>query len=71
MLVAEEFMTSRDVCRYVQISMSMLNGLEKSGALVPRRKLPTNNRRLYSKKDVDVFLDSITVKQSASKETIK
>lgn len=66
MLVPEEFMTSREVCQYIQISMGMLNSLDKSGHLRPRRKLPTNNRRLYSKEDVDAFLDKITTSRALS-----
>lgn len=56
------WMTSREVCKYCQFSMSVLNSLEKSGVLKPKRKLPINKRRLYNKEDVDKFLDSITTK---------
>jgi DNA-binding transcriptional MerR regulator len=56
----EEFMTSRQVAKYINVSVSLINSLEEKGQLVPRRKLPTNNRRLYAKSDVDAFLESIS-----------
>lgn len=60
MLVSNNFMTSTDVCRYCGFSMTLLNSLEKQGYLKPRRKLPTCNRRLYKKEDVDLFLEMIS-----------
>ena len=56
----EEFMTSRQVAKYINVSVALINSLEEKGQLVPRRKLPTNNRRLYAKSDVDAFLESIS-----------
>ena len=57
------FMTSKEVCRYCNISISVLNKLERDGNLKPNRKLPINHRRLYTKEDVDKFLDSISTNQ--------
>lgn len=54
------FMSSSEVCKYLGISTSCLNNLEKKGNLKPRRKLPTSHKRLYLKEDVDKFLKSIT-----------
>ncbi len=65
MLVIEKFMTSKEVCRYCGFSVILLNRLEKDGILKPRRRLPTNGRWLYSKADVDDFLNKITVKRSS------
>lgn len=56
----EVFMTSRQVAKYLGVSVSLINSLEEKGQLVPRRKLPTNNRRLYAQSDVDAFIDSIS-----------
>lgn len=55
-----DFMSSSEVCEYLNISTSVLNGLEKTGKLKPKRKLPTSHKRLYLKEDVDRFLKSIT-----------
>lgn len=60
MTVNNDFMTSSEVCKYLDISTSVLNGLEKTGELKPQRKLPTSHKRLYLKEDVDKFLKSIT-----------
>lgn len=57
------FMTSTEVCKYCQFSMSVLNKLEVEGSLKPKRKLPINHKRLYEKEDVDKFLEGITNKQ--------
>ncbi len=62
MLIKEEFVTSKDICRRGGFSMSKLNGLEKKGVLKPVRKLTTNNRRLYLKKDVDAYFESLADK---------
>lgn len=57
------FMTSTEVCKYCQFSMSVLNKLEAEGSLKPKRKLPINHRRLYEKEDVDRFLEGTITKQ--------
>lgn len=56
----EDFMTSREVCRYCGFSMSVLNSLESAGTLAPKRRLPVSRRRMYSREDVDNFLVSLT-----------
>lgn len=56
----EVYMTSRQVAKYIGISVSLVNSLEEKGELLPRRKLPTNNRRLYTQSDVDAFLQKIS-----------
>lgn len=56
----EEFMSSTDVCRYCGFSPGMLNSLEKSGDLKPRRKLPFGNKRLYARSEVDDFLRTLS-----------
>lgn len=56
----EEYLTSKQVARYIGVSVSLINSLEEKGELVPRRKLPTNNRRLYAQSDVDAFLQKIS-----------
>lgn len=56
----EEFLTSRQVAKYLGVSVSLINNLEKKGELIPRRKLPTNNRRLYALSDVNAFLARIS-----------
>lgn len=58
----EEYLTSKQVAKYIGVSISLVNSLEESGDLVPRRKLPTNNRRLYALSDVNAFLDRISSK---------
>lgn len=55
-----DFMTSSDVCKYCNFSMSVLNNLDKRGILKPQRRLLTNRKRLYLKEDVDKFLKSIS-----------
>lgn len=57
----EEFLTSKQVAKYLGVSVSLINNLEKKGELIPRRKLPTNNRRLYALSDVDAFLARISM----------
>lgn len=52
----EEYLTSRETAEYMNVSLYRVNSLESQGQLVPRRKLPTNNKRLYAKSDVDAFL---------------
>ena len=44
------------------LSLSLVNSLEAQGQLIPRRKLPTNNKRLYAKSDIDAFLERISSK---------
>ena len=60
----ENFLTSRQVCRYLGISVTLLNGLEKSGHLLPVRKMPLSNKRLYSAEDVAKFKESVQVEDS-------
>lgn len=55
-----EFLTSKEVCRYCNFSMALLNKLERDGQLKPKRRLPMNHRRLYAKEDVDKFLENIS-----------
>jgi DNA-binding transcriptional MerR regulator len=56
----EIYMTSKETAKYMGVSVSMVNSLEEKGELVPRRKLPTNNRRFYAQSDVDAFLERIS-----------
>ena len=65
----ESFLTSRDVCDYLGISTTLLNGLEKSGYLKPARKMPLSNKRLYSADDVMSFKLSVQY-ENAKKEKI-
>lgn len=58
----EEYLTGRETAEYMNVSLSLVNSLESQGQLVPRRKLPTNNKRLYAKSDVDAFLERISSK---------
>lgn len=57
--MAKKFMTSTEVCKYLDCSVSVLDRLERKGLLKPVRKLPTNKRRLYLQEDVDAYFDSI------------
>lgn len=61
---SEDFLTSRQVCRYLGISVTLLNGLEKSGHLLPVRKMPLSNKRLYRLEDVTHFKESVQVDNS-------
>ena len=56
------FLSSLEICRLLQIDLSVLNRLEKEGILLPKRKLPLNGKRLYAKEDVDEYLRSIKTK---------
>lgn len=58
----EEYLTSRETAEYMNVSLSLVNSLEAQGQLIPRRKLPTNNKRLYAKSDIDAFLERISSK---------
>lgn len=58
----EVYMGSRQVIAYAGITMSLLNSLEASGHLLPRRKIPTSGKRLYAQSDVDAFLDRISTR---------
>lgn len=58
----DEFITSGNVCNYLGISITLLNSLERSGHLVPARKMPLNNKRLYNVEDVVKFKESVQVK---------
>lgn len=57
----EEFVTPSEVCDYLSISVTLLNSLEKSGHLVPARKLPLSNKRLYRAEDVMKFKNLVHV----------
>lgn len=59
----EEFITSSKVCSYLGISITLLNSLEKSGHLVPARKLPLSSKRLYRIEDVENFKQSVQVRK--------
>lgn len=50
--MSENLVTSTEVCKYLDFSMTYLNSLEKSKELVPKRKLPTNGKRYYDWNDV-------------------
>lgn len=56
----EEYLTSRETAEYLGVSLSLINSLEEKGQLVPRRKLPTNNKRLYAVSDIEAFLQRIS-----------
>lgn len=56
----KQYLTSKEVCRMCQFSTSVLNALEASGELKPRRKLPTTGKRLYHIEDVENYLSSIS-----------
>lgn len=55
----ENFLTTYDVCNYLGISVTLLNSLEKKGNLLPARKLPMSNKRLYKAEDVMKFKESV------------
>lgn len=55
----EEFMTSRQVCKYTGFGIALINKAEKLGVLKPSRKMPFNNRRLYLQSDVDAFMEKL------------
>lgn len=59
----EDFITSSKVCSYLGISITLLNSLEKSGHLVPARRMPLSNKRLYRVQDVDNFKKSVQVRK--------
>lgn len=59
-----DFMTSREVCKYCNFSIAVLNSLEKDGYLKPRRRLPISNKRLYIQADIDKFLESLSVHEA-------
>lgn len=59
----EEFITSSKVCSYLGISITLLNSLERSGHLVPARKLPLSSKRLYRIEDVEKFKQSVQVRK--------
>lgn len=65
--MASSYMTSTEVCRYMNCSVTVLNRLEREGLLKPRRQLPLNRKRLYVKKDVDAYLNSLVIKKESSK----
>lgn len=54
-----EFMTSAEVCKYTGLGIAIINRADKEGDLKPSRKLATNHRRLYTKENVDAFLDKL------------
>lgn len=56
----EGYMTSTDVCRYMNVSMNVVNKLERDGHLKPKRKLQTNHRRYYLREDVIKFCESLS-----------
>lgn len=58
--MADDFMTSTEVCQYLGCSVAVLNRLDKKNILKPIRRLPFNGKRLYSQNDIDRYLESIT-----------
>lgn len=62
----ENFITSSKVCSYLGISITLLNSLEKSGHLVPARKMPLSNKRLYRIEDVENFKESVQVRKEGN-----
>lgn len=59
-MVRNDYLTSKEVCVMCQFSVSVLNNLEVSGELKPRRKLPTTGKRLYHIDDVTKYLQTIS-----------
>ncbi|MCM1237210.1 MAG: hypothetical protein NC489_44650 [Ruminococcus flavefaciens] len=57
--MSDVYMTSLEVCRLLQIDISVLNRLEKEAILLPKRKLPYNGKRLYDKKDVIEYFQNV------------
>lgn len=53
------FLTSSEVCKLLEVSLNVLNRLEKKGLLKPKSKLSTNGKRFYSADDVDKYAESI------------
>lgn len=62
----ENFITSSKVCSYLGISTTLLNSLEKSGHLVPARKMPLSSKRLYRIEDVENFKESVQVRKEGN-----
>lgn len=58
----EQLMTSGEVCDYCGFSVTKLNGLEKRGELIPVRVFPVSGKRLYARKDVVSYLESVKQK---------
>lgn len=53
------FLTSSEVCKLLEVSLNVLNRLEKKGLLKPKSKLSTNGKRFYLADDVDKYAESI------------
>lgn len=64
-MIVHNFMTSTEVCNYMNCSVAVLNRLDKKNILKPARRLPLNRRRLYSQKDVDDYLESVRTKNES------
>jgi DNA-binding transcriptional MerR regulator len=61
-----EFMTSKDVCRYCGFSLNLLRRLEREGKLKPVRILPGSKRKLYKLEDVETYLDTIRTSSNSN-----
>ena len=55
----ENFMTSKQVCRYTGFGIALIDKAERQGVLKPCRRMPFNNRRLYLQSDVDAFMEKL------------
>lgn len=62
-MTRNNYLTSREVCQMCQFSTSVLNNLETTGELKPRRRLPTTGKRLYFIEDVKAYLQGISTEK--------
>lgn len=62
----DDYMSSKEVCKFCGFSLGLLNTLEKDGILKPRRVYPISHKRLYLKTDVEKFYDSMSKPRGAA-----
>lgn len=53
------FLSRADISQKLALSYEALEELERKGLLCPCRKLPLNNKRLYSQSDIDKFISCL------------
>lgn len=53
------FLSRADVHKKLSLSYETLEKLDRQGLLCPCRKLPLNNKRLYSQSDIDKFISCL------------
>lgn len=55
----QAFLSRADVHKKLSLSYETLEKLDRQGLLCPCRKLPLNNKRLYSQSDIDKFISCL------------